>query len=99
MCCVQENDEYKRSLACHMEQKHEGLGLPPVKVPGGEEEMEDMEQEDDGLLQVVKVPDGSDGGDTGDRGDKVKPQVEKVPNGAPLRWRCSAVRFAPKLFG
>jgi hypothetical protein len=36
-----------------------------VEVPGGEEAMEDMEQEDDGLLQVVKVPDGSDGGDTG----------------------------------
>jgi hypothetical protein len=70
-----------------------------VKVPGAEEEMEDMEQEDDGLLQVVKVLDGSDGGDTGDRGDKVKPQVEKVPNGAPSRWRCSVVRFAPKLFG
>jgi hypothetical protein len=91
--------KYKRSLACHMEQKHEWLSLPPVEVPGGEKEMEDMEQEDDGLLQVVKVPDGSDGGNTGDRGDKVKPQVEKVPNGAPLRWRCSAVRFAPKLFG
>ena len=71
--------KYKRSLAYHMEQKHKGLGLPPVEVPGGEEmeEMEDMEQEDDGLLQVVKVPDG---GDTGDRGDKVMPQVEKVPN-------------------
>jgi hypothetical protein len=48
--------KYKRSLAYHMEQKHKGLGLPPVEVPGGEEEMEDMEQEDDGLLQVVKVP-------------------------------------------
>ena len=79
----------KRSLTYHIEQTHEGLGLPQVEVPGGEEEMEGMEQENDGLPQVEKVPGGEEEvedmegvTDTGAQGDKLMPQVEKVPNGA-----------------
>ncbi len=67
VCCVQENVQVQAQprLPHGTEAQgpcDKGLGLPLVEVLGGEEEMEDMKQEDDGLLQVVKVTDGSDGG-------------------------------------